>query len=282
MQKTVRFIVKDQLTIVGDAYGNPDNPAVVMAHGGGQTRHAWGDTALKLAQKGWYAVAIDLRGHGDSSWHPTGDYRIDSFAADMRLIAKEFKDPPIYVGASMGGISGLIAQGESKLPVFSKLILVDVAHRHEGKGSGRIMEFMGKHVGTGFADIEEAIEAIADYLPHRSRPVEITGVKKNLRFRADGRYYWHWDPQFLAYVKGLKRQNLHKRLAEAASSLKIPTLLVRGEISDVLSTEASMEFLELVPHAKFVDVQDAAHMVAGDRNDLFSDAVINFLASLNS
>lgn len=276
--KKVTFEVKDRLKIVGDAYGSPDNPAVLFAHGGGQTRHAWGNTAALLAQRGWYAVAIDLRGHGDSSWHPQGDYRLDSFAEDIRLIASRFEKPPAYVGASLGGISGLIAQGESKLPVFSAMVFVDVAHRHEDKGSARIMDFMGEHLETGFANLEEVVESIAAYLPHRARPEDSSGVEKNLRLHPDGKYYWHWDPQFLKYVKSLKTSNqYHKRFADAATRLQIPVLLVRGKISDVLSLDAAMEFLELVPQAKFADVQDAAHMVAGDRNDLFSDSVINFL-----
>ena len=275
--KRITFLVKDQLKIVGDAYGSPDNPTVLMAHGGGQTRHAWGNTASLLAQRGWYSIAIDLRGHGDCSWHPQGDYQIDSFADDMRLIASKFEKPPVYVGASIGGLSGLIAQGESKLPVFSAIVLVDVAHRHEDNGVDRILNFMEEHLETGFSDLEEVVEAIAAYVPHRSRPADFTGVEKNLRLRPDGRYYWHWDPHFLKFAKGLRAKKYHKRFADAASSLQVPVLLVRGKISDVLSKDAAMEFLKLVPHAKFADVQDAGHMVAGDRNDLFSDAVINFL-----
>jgi hypothetical protein len=58
----------------------------------------------------------------------------------------------------------------------------------------------------------------------------------------------------------------------------LPTLLVRGGLSDILSEEGAREFLELCPHAEYVNVTDAGHMVAGDRNDIFANGVIEFLS----
>jgi hypothetical protein len=52
---------------------------------------------------------------------------------------------------------------------------------------------------------------------------------------------------------------------------------VRGKLSDLLSEEGARHFLELAPHAKYADVSGAGHMVAGDRNDLFTQAVRGFL-----
>jgi pimeloyl-ACP methyl ester carboxylesterase len=72
----------------------------------------------------------------------------------------------------------------------------------------------------------------------------------------------------------------YPRLAAAARNLRVPTLLVRGRMSDLVSEEAARDFLELVPHARFADVSGAGHMVAGDRNDVFSDAVVEFLSAL--
>jgi pimeloyl-ACP methyl ester carboxylesterase len=280
LPQKITYVVKDQLHIVGDAYGSPDNPAILFAHGGGQTRHAWGNTAMALAQQGWYSIAIDLRGHGDSNWHPHGDYRIETFADDLQNIAATFNQPPVLVGASLGGLSGLIAEGKSYLPVFSAIILVDVAHRHEKKGAKRIISFMCEHMEEGFANLEEAGEAIAAFLSHRSRPTDLSSLEKNLRLSSDGRYYWHWDPKFLPHANELRRNTDFKRFTDAARSLRIPTLLVRGHMSDVVSKDITKEFLELVPHAKFIDVQGAGHMISGDRNDLFSGSIINFLKLL--
>ena len=278
----IEFSVNDQLKIVGDAYGCDCNPAVLFAHGGGQTRHAWGKTASILSQRGWYSISVDLRGHGESDWHPIGDYRIETFAQDLTIIASTFDQPPILIGASLGGVSGLIAESETDHSVFSVIILVDVAHRSENKGAERILSFMYENMEEGFANLQQAGEAIAAYLPNRSKSLDINSIGKNFRLDSDGRYRWHWDPKFLKHANDLRKEMIgsSSRYAAAARSLQIPTLLVRGHMSDVLSNETAMEFLELVPHAKFSDVQGGGHMIAGDRNDLFSDAIICFLESV--
>jgi len=275
----VRYTVADRVTIVGDAYGSDCNHAVLLAHGGGQTRHAWGNTAMMLAQHGWHAISLDLRGHGESDWHPSGDYRIEAYAEDLRMIAGTFDKPPILIGASLGGVSGLIAQAEGNHTIFSAIILVDVAHRAENKGAKRILHFMKDRMEKGFSDVEEAVDAVVSYLPHRDRAVDRDGLMKNLRLRPDGRYYWHWDPNIAVHGDNLREEMLgsSSRFSAAARSLQIPTLLVRGRMSDVLSKDIANEFLKLVPHAKLADVQGAGHMIAGDRNDLFSESILSFL-----
>ncbi len=278
--KKITFQAKDQLIIAADAWGPPENPPVLLAHGGGQTRHAWGNTASELAKQGWYAVAIDLRGHGESDWHPDGKYGVDEYIADIRIIASTFKKPPAYIGASLGGATGMVAEAESEKSIFSSLTLVDIAHRYEQEGVNNILDFMSAKMEEGFANLEEVRDLIAAYLPHREAPSDLNGLEKNLRLREDGRYYWHWDPKQFMIPEEVERPESRKRLTDAARALKIPTLLVRGRMSDVISIEGAKEFLKLAPHAKFVDVKDAGHMVAGDNNDLFTDSIIEFLAPL--
>jgi pimeloyl-ACP methyl ester carboxylesterase len=263
----------------GDSYGDPSHAPVVLLHGGGQTRHAWEGTARELALAGWNAVTIDLRGHGESDWSEGGDYRHDDFAADTTAISRSFETPPVLVGASLGGISSLLALGESAdKPVASALVLVDIATKMELTGAARIIEFM-KAKPDGFESLEEVADAVARYNPHRPRPRDLSGLNKNLRRGDDGRYRWHWDPQFLEGPKNpTDGGNFDpETLVSAARSLTLPTLLVRGKMSDLLSEEGAQEFLALVPHAKFVDVSGAGHMVAGDRNDVFAAAVVSFL-----
>ncbi len=277
----VTYVVTDQLSMVGDAWGSPDNPAVLLLHGGGQTRHAWKNTAKKLAQQGWYAITLDLRGHGESSWHPEGDYHLESFAGDLRLIAATFDKLPALVGASLGGLTGLIAEGDSKNSIFSSIILVDIAHRHESKGADRIISFMKEHIEEGFSSLEEAGNAVAAYLPNRSTGTDFNGLKKNLNLAKNGRYYWHWDPKLLKCIDDINGNENVEHFKSVTRSLTIPTLLVRGHMSDVVSEDVVKEFLELVPHAKFLDIKGAGHMIAGDLNDVFSASVISFLNDLS-
>jgi len=273
------------LALVADAWGSPGDPGVLLLHGGGQTRHAWGGTAEALAGAGWYAVSLDLRGHGESAWCPDGHYHHSNFASDTVAVARSFERPPVLVGASLGGISSLLALSLAGEEIASALVLVDIATRMERVGVDRIVEFMlGKP--EGYASLDEVADAIAAYNPHRPRPKDLSGLEKNLRRSDDGRYHWHWDPAFLAGPRRFSSpenpEPEHKVsdtsvLDRAARALTLPTLLVRGRMSDLLSEEGAKTFLEQVPHAKFADVSGAGHMVAGDRNDLFTRAVIDFL-----
>ena len=275
------------LRLVADRAGPADGHPVVLLHGGGQTRHAWGTTLEDLAARGWLAVSVDLRGHGESDWDPDGDYTLDAFVADVVAVARSFDVPPVLVGASLGGIASLTAIAETPPPgsLACALVLVDVAPRIEESGVTRIRGFMTDHLENGFASLDEVADAIAAYNPHRPRPTDLTGLRKNLRQRDDGRWVWHWDPRFILppggspdETRGIVRP---ARLRAAATALAIPMLLVRGRVSDLLSEEGARELLELVPHAHYVDVAGAGHMVAGDRNDLFTDAVLGFVESLD-
>ncbi|MCR9097250.1 MAG: alpha/beta hydrolase [bacterium] len=265
------------LTLVGDAFGDAANPPALLFHGGGQTRHSWAGTAVRLAQAGWYAVSVDLRGHGESGWDPEGAYRSTGFRDDVIEVARSF-DQPALIGASLGGISSLLAVHEAGNALARALVLVDIATRMEQSGADRIMNFM-KDGLEGFDTLEDVADAVAAYNPHRPRPKDVSGLEKNLRKGDDGRWHWHWDPAFMSPSSdGDGKLVSQQFLDAAAASLTLPTLLVRGKMSDLLSEEGAKTFLEQVPHAEFADVSGAGHMVAGDKNDAFSDAVLAFLA----
>ena len=271
-----RFTAAEGLSLTADCWGSPDADPVLLLHGGGQTRFAWGGTAKALAEEGWYAVSLDLRGHGDSDWSPDGRYHFHAFADDVAAVAHSFERPPALVGASLGGIASLIAATRDDSSAVSALVLVDIATRMEREGAERIMKFMTAEP-EGFASLEAAADAIAAYNPHRPRPKDLSGLAKNLRRREDGRYRWHWDPAFMGPRDLSDAHAEVESLDDAARRLDLPTLLVRGRMSDLLSEEGAQHFLELVPHARFADVSGAGHMVAGDRNDAFTRAVVDFL-----
>ena len=288
--KTETFTGAAGNKLVGDRYGKGARAAVLL-HGGGQTRHAFAGTAEALAKAGWTAITVDQRGHGGSDWIADGSYRVFDFAADAACIAaaltEEFGGPPAVIGASLGGMASLIAEGEAAkqnlAPRFSAIVLVDVTPRFDQEGANRIRSFMRGRAREGFASIDEAADAVAEYLPHRPRPSSTDGLRKNLRMHADGRWRWHWDPNFFDGPHPINSEQAEQEAArvEAARTLRIPALLVRGGSSELVREEHAREFLELAPHAKFVDVAGARHMVAGDRNDAFSAAILEFLAGLS-
>ena len=283
MIEHMEFRGRDGNRMAADVAGDPDDPPVVLLHGGGQTRHSWGTTLDTLGARGWRAYSVDLRGHGDSEWAADGDYTLDALSGDVLAITRTFSTPPALVGASLGGISSLAAIGEHPDETVARaLVLVDVAPRIEEAGRDRIGAFMAERMESGFGSLDEVADAIQRYNPHRPRPSNLAGLEKNLRKRDDGRWYWHWDPAFISGKLGGQDETRSslvdpQRLQAAARAITVPTLLVRGRVSDLLSEEGAQELLELVPHARLVDVAGAGHMVAGDRNDLFNDAVVGFL-----
>ncbi|MFZ0387844.1 MAG: alpha/beta hydrolase [Solirubrobacteraceae bacterium] len=260
--------------------GDPTGSVVLLLHGGGQTRHSWKRTGERLAASGWTAVALDARGHGDSAWHPSQDYSMDGFVSDLIEFVDTLERPPVLVGASLGGITALIATGEQ--PALGVgLVLVDVVVQVQPEGVNRIRDFMTA-APHGFASLEEVADAIAAYNPGRRRPQSLDGLRKNVRRHPDGRWYWHWDPAFVRIDDEPQRRIDPERLRSAAAHVTIPTLVVRGVQSDVVSDAGLADMLELIPHAQTIDVQGAGHMVAGDDNDVFAERLEAFLKQIDS
>jgi pimeloyl-ACP methyl ester carboxylesterase len=278
--RTLRVAGSDGISLAADEWGEAGAPPLVLLHGGGQTRGAWGAAGPRLAELGWRVLAVDMRGHGESEWSADGVYDIARFADDVRALVAALGRPPVLVGASLGGLSSLIAAGEEPRAPIAGLVLVDVAHRPHADGVARIIEFMSARP-EGFASVEEAATAVSEYLPHRTPPEVAAGLERNLRRRGD-RWVWHWDPRLLDRLEGRVRLATGpERLTAAARAVEAPLLLVRGGSSDVITEEIAEEFAALVPGSERVDVADAGHMVAGDRNDRFLAAMEPFLERLS-
>ncbi|OXR46945.1 2-(acetamidomethylene)succinate hydrolase [Nocardia cerradoensis] len=272
---TLRFTGADGVELAAELTGRWDDPLVVLLHGGGQTRSAWGDAATALTTAGYLVLSLDLRGHGDSDWAADGNYSMDAYAEDLRRIVRCLDRPAALVGASLGGLASIVAAGESPAVDCTALVLVDVVPRLDEAGKATIMSFMLADQ-DGFASVEHAAEAVAGYLPHRPRPASTSGLQKNLRRRDNGRYYWHWDPRMLSEETS-PRNISEERLEQAIANVRAPILLLRGDRSEIVHAENVAAFQAVVPTAEYVEVVGAAHMVAGDRNDMFGSALIEFL-----
>ena len=259
--------------------GADASPSVLYAHGFGQTRRAWAATASILAAHGHAGLAYDARGHGDSGFNADDDpYTGHQFTDDLIVLAGELPRPPVLVAASMGGLFGLLA--EARWPgLFRAMVLVDITPRWESAGLERILAFMTAFP-EGFASLEQAAESIAAYLPHRRPRGAGSGALRGLlRQAADGRWRWHWDRRL---VDELARDSHRHQddIATATRAVRCPLLLVSGGRSDLVTPQTVAEFLALVPHAQHVHLADATHMVAGDDNDAFTAAVLNYLDAL--
>jgi pimeloyl-ACP methyl ester carboxylesterase len=277
--QTVEFSGLGGITLVADEWNGgtdgAERPSVLMLHGGGQNRHSWKNTSQMLADQGLHVVALDSRGHGDSDRAPNADYDVETLTADVLKVIQAIGRPVMIIGASMGGLTGIVAAHRAGPAEVTRLVLVDVVPRFEKGGSARIRDFMISGL-DGFDSLEEAADAVAAYLPYRDKPRSPEGLKKNLRLRDDGRWYWHWDPAFMT-KPGDDPELRTEKFEQAAKNLSIPVLLIRGKLSDVVSPEGVRHFLASVPRAEFVELSNAGHTAAGDDNDAFSDAVVKFV-----
>lgn len=270
-----RFALRD-LQLVATEVGAHHAQAVVFLHGAGQTRHSWGRALRALGSTGYHLLALDQRGHGDSDWARDGDYSSDAFIGDLLQVIEQLDKPLFLVGASMGGLVSLMTVGERQEQRVRGLALVDITPRIEPEGRTRVLGFMQSNP-DGFASVEEAAAAVSGYLPGRPPRSDLTGLRRNLRLAGDGRYYWHWDPAFFEDPNAT-HGDPEARYASAADAVEIPTLIVRGERSELVSDESMRHMRELIPTARYVDVSGAHHMVAGDSNEAFTQAIMEFLA----
>lgn len=279
-----RLASYDGLALATQHWRGEREPALVFAHGFGQTRHAWNGSARALAGQGYDATTFDARGHGESAWAADGEYHMEQFVGDLLAVTRHATPAagckPVLVGASMGGLLAMVAAGEPEYAApFSALVLVDITPRWETKGVERILGFMRAHP-EGFASYDEAASAIEAYLPHRRERKTEEQLKPLLRQGDDGRLRWHWDPAMLDGVVH-ESERYQPRLFAAAANIQVPVLLLSGARSDVVSSHTVDEFLRVVPHARHVSLADATHMVAGDANDAFTREIARFVETLS-
>jgi pimeloyl-ACP methyl ester carboxylesterase len=273
---TRSFLTPTGLALCGDVGGDEGAATVVLMHGGGQTRRSWHGAAREFVAAGYRVINLDARGHGDSDWPEDGRYSLEVLAGDVRAVLGPPAGAVALVGASMGGVTALHLAASGDAPDVVAIIMVDIVPRVEQEGSDRIQAFMRAHPG-GFASVDEAADAVAAYYPHRPRPKDPSGLEANLRRRADGRLYWHWDPRLIDGPHALEPPDFSEPLLEASHRVRIPVLVVRGLRSDIVSDAGIAEFRGVIPQLEVCDVAQAGHMVAGDRNDVFNAGALQFL-----
>ena len=254
-----------------------DSP-VLFAHGFGQTRGAWLRTGMALAAEGYAGLSYDARGHGESDRNAADEsYVGEQFTDDLIILAGEQAQPPILVGASMGGLFAMLA--ESRWPgLFRAMVLVDITPRWEQAGLQRILAFMTAFP-DGFDSLDHAGDVIAAYQPQRRKRKSAEELRELLREGPDQRWRWHWDARL---IDDLVRDSARHQddIANAARTLGCPVLLISGGRSDLVSADTVEEFQSLVPHARHVHLPQATHMLAGDDNDTFTRTMLQYLAEL--
>lgn len=275
-ERGLRLAGAGGLLIAADAFGDPAGTPILFMHGGGQSRSAWRGAARRLATQGYRTLTIDLRGHGESDWAPDGVYSFDRYTADLEALVDWLGAPAILVGASLGGHVALVAA--SQRPDIARAVaLADVTPWIDEDDADGMRQAM-RRTALGFDSIEQAAEMV-DQLRGTASRGKPEGLRPFLRNGADGRLYWRWDPRFLddRFVRhGGEGGMFH----QAASRLTVPTLLMHAEFSTIVEPAQVERFKQVLPALRCVEIKGVGHMVTGDSNDAYAEALLSFLETL--
>ena len=256
------------LTERGPATGRP----LLCLHGVTQTAHSWDEFAAAAAHKGYRALCLDQRGHGNSDWAGDGDYSRHTQADDIdALIAVLGLENPVVVAMSMGGLNAMTwASRANSRPLA--LVLVDISPEVRVEGVSEIRDFIqANDVLPAFDDFVDRAHA---FNPRRSLDNIRSRLTHNLKRLDDGRWTWKYDP---------KLRNPGASIGEIASlwdeigRIACPTLAVKGGESNVVSDESIARLVSTIPDCTSVEIAGAGHSVMGDRPEEFARAVLGFL-----
>ena len=273
-----RNVVINHLRLHLLEWGEPDAPPLLLLHGGNQSAHSWDLVSLHLADR-YHIYALDQRGHGDSEWARDAEYAPDQMARDaLALIAQEGVAAPIVVGHSMGGMVTMrLTALEPTLP--RAVGLVDVGPEVSQRGAETIRNFVVRN--TEFDQLDQFIDRVVAYDPFRSREHIERTARYNLVRRSDGRYVSKsdrllHDPEF----RQRARPDSERRdVAQGFHAFAGPTLLIRGERSNILEAEAAQRFVAGLPNARLVEVSDCGHNVHSQNTPGFLEALTPWLAA---
>jgi len=256
-------------------WGRPTEPAgppIVLLHGGGLNAHTWSRVCAVL-RTDLRCIAPDLRGHGDSDWHPEGDYTLESHAADVGALASALGlDRFVLAGMSLGGSVALTFAGGDRASLVG-LVLVDVGpggSREEGRR--RLGALLEGH--QEYASIEEVVDRALALNPGRSRERLRRNVELNMRRTPAGAWTWKWDPRIRWRAAPMTEDEERRYAAErsarlwaAAAAVDCPTLVVRGGDSDLFLDEDARRTVAGFRSARLETIPGAGHTVQADRPD---------------
>ncbi len=230
--KRLEFSVPGGLTLAAQAWGNPEHPCVLLLHNLSLSSAAFETLGRALAEVGRYVVALDLRGHGESSDSPNGYYTLDVFVDDLSAVLQALPSRPVIIGSSLGGLVAMAALGEGKGLSAQALIVVGT---------------------TPWTDRSKALSYVE-------------------RFVKDPGPY-RWDKRLLE----CNWPGYNDRIETAAKNLKLPVMLIRGEGSDLTTSEQAERFASLGDNFSEFDIQGAGHYIAEDNQEAFLAVVTDFL-----
>jgi pimeloyl-ACP methyl ester carboxylesterase len=254
-------------------WGTRTRRPIVFLHGGGLNAHTWDVVCLMLRQD-YHCVALDQRGHGDSEWEPTADYSFESQIRDIEgFVEKLALQRPLIVGHSMGGFAAMgYAMRHAK--TMAGLVLVDVGPELSMDGAKRIREFVSQD--RVLDSVDEFVQKAMSFNPMRNPALLRRSLLHNLRQLPNGKWTWKHDPNRMSPDFNKERIARAKQIFDEVHSISCPTLVLRGDRSDVFSDDNASKFAGALPNGKWIRVPNAGHTIQGDNPRGLLDALKPF------
>src|ERR1700747_997371 len=178
-------------------WGKPEAPPIVCVHGYTGSADAFNALARHLQDR-YRILALDVRGHGESAWSPTGAYRYIDQASDLAGFARQLDlDKFILIGTSMGGIIAM-AYAAEHAERLQGLVINDIGPDAEA-GTQRITQMVGSRPDE-FATLEEAMayrRSASPILAARRAEYQRERALGVRRQRPDGKWGWKRDPAYI-------------------------------------------------------------------------------------
>ena len=276
-QPASRNIQVDGLNFHYLEWGNTANPTVLMLHGNSQQAHSWDFISLALSDR-YHIIALDQRGHGDTDWAADGDYSIEAQQKDMDgFVQASSLDGFVLIGHSMGGRNSYI--WASRHPGRLKgLVIVDTGPDTQRRGQDRIKRF--RELPDELDSFNEFAQRVQEYTG-RTREQVVGALKYSIRQRPDGKWSWKYD-------KAMRDPNRREagwtpeQLWECINKIDCPTLVVRGDRSDLFHEDTMRQMQEAIADCQTATISGAGHLVQGDNPVDFVTAVQGLLSRVFS
>jgi esterase len=258
-------------------WGTKGRHPILFLHGGGLNAHTW-DLVCLMLRENYHCLALDQRGHGDSEWEPTSDYSFDSQIRDIEgFVAKLSLHRPLVVGHSMGGFAAMgYAMKHAK--TLAGLVLVDVGPELSMEGGKRIRDFISQD--RELDSVEAFVERAMAFNPMRNPALLRRSLLHNLRRLPNGRWTWKHDPKRMSPDFAQERAERSKQILDEVHSISCPTLVLRGDRSDVFTDKNAEKFAKELPNGRWLRVANSGHTIQGDNPRGLLEALRPFLTEV--
>lgn len=256
-------------------WGDPSSTPILMLHGFGVSGHMFDEFAERM-QGRFRLIALDQRGHGDSDWSAEGDYSRDAFVEDVEAFRQALGLERFYlVGHSMGGLNS-VAYTVAHPDAVKALVLVDVGPEAAKEGVDNIVRFTR---GPDELEFEQFVQMAHQFNQRRTLENIRERMQHRLKPSEDGKWTWKFDRRFREKDSQIRigSELSNDEMWQLFRAVAVPTLLVRGGESDVLTAEVAERAVREMPNTRLVTVPGAGHSVPGDNPDDFTLAVSQFL-----